>query len=135
MISCELCQHVGGIILHQDQLLRVVLVDDADYPGFCRIILSRHIKEMSDLEPSERLQVFDWLIRVEQALRTVMQPDKINLASLGNMVPHVHWHVIPRFSDDAHFPSPIWAAPRRKSSRRAPPDLAERLQTALMQNQ
>jgi diadenosine tetraphosphate (Ap4A) HIT family hydrolase len=43
-----------------------------------------------------------------------MQPDKMNLASLGNMTPHVHWHVVPRFRDDRHYPNPIWAAPRRE---------------------
>jgi diadenosine tetraphosphate (Ap4A) HIT family hydrolase len=42
-----------------------------------------------------------------------LQPDKINLASLGNMVPHLHWHVVPRWRDDSHFPAPIWAAAKR----------------------
>jgi diadenosine tetraphosphate (Ap4A) HIT family hydrolase len=42
-------------------------------------------------------------------VREVMQPDKVNLASLGNVVPHLHWHVIPRYTDDAHFPAPVWA--------------------------
>jgi len=131
MISCELCQLPGGEILHQDALLRVVLVDDPDYPGFCRIIWQRHIKEMSDLSPAERQHLFDWLIRCEQALRTTLNPDKINLASLGNMVPHLHWHVIPRFSDDTHFPSPIWAPAQRNAARANPIDLAERLKIAL----
>jgi len=131
MISCELCQLPGGEILHQDALLRVVLVDDPDYPGFCRIIWQRHIKEMSDLSPAERQNLFDWLIRCEQALRTTLNPDKINLASLGNMVPHLHWHVIPRFSDDTHFPSPIWAPAQRNAARANPIDLAERLKIAL----
>jgi diadenosine tetraphosphate (Ap4A) HIT family hydrolase len=70
-------------------------------------------------------------MRVERALRNELQPDKINLASLGNMVPHLHWHVIARFSDDAHFPSPIWAEARRPGRRVAPPGLAARLQAAL----
>ncbi len=45
-----------------------------------------------------------------------MQPDKMNVASLGNMTPHVHWHIVPRFRDDRHFPHPIWAAPQRERS-------------------
>ena len=62
---------------------------------------------------------------VERAIRRILQPVKVNLASLGNQVPHVHWHVIPRFSNDAHFPLPIWAPRQRTvseamlSSRRA----------------
>ncbi|GAB3263890.1 hypothetical protein GCM10027296_39740 [Chitinimonas naiadis] len=51
---------------------------------------------------------------VEEVLRHELQPDKINLASLGNVVPHLHWHIIPRWRDDPHFPSPIWALPVRE---------------------
>jgi diadenosine tetraphosphate (Ap4A) HIT family hydrolase len=40
----------------------------------------------------------------------------VNVASLGNVVPHVHWHVVPRFHDDSHFPSPVWCAARREAS-------------------
>jgi diadenosine tetraphosphate (Ap4A) HIT family hydrolase len=53
---------------------------------------------------------------VEAALREIAQPDKINLASLGNVVPHLHWHVIPRWADDVNFPDAIWAAPRRAAT-------------------
>lgn len=49
----------------------------------------------------------------EQALRELMLPSKINLASLGNMVAHVHWHVIARFADDKHFPGSVWSEARR----------------------
>jgi len=49
---------------------------------------------------------------VEETQQAILTPDKINLASLGNMVPHLHWHVIPRWRGDRHFPDPIWAAPR-----------------------
>jgi diadenosine tetraphosphate (Ap4A) HIT family hydrolase len=50
------------------------------------------------------------VFRVEAALRICLQPEKVNLASLGNMTPHLHWHVIPRRSGDPTFPQPIWAA-------------------------
>jgi diadenosine tetraphosphate (Ap4A) HIT family hydrolase len=52
---------------------------------------------------------------VEEAIRATMRPDKMNIASLGNMTPHVHWHVVPRFRDDRHFPTPIWASPQREA--------------------
>jgi len=52
------------------------------------------------------------VLAVERVLREQLKPDKINLASLGNVVPHLHWHVIPRWTDDSHFPDPIWAAAR-----------------------
>jgi diadenosine tetraphosphate (Ap4A) HIT family hydrolase len=69
---------------------------------------------MTDLPPSSRSAMMQMVMKVESALRQTLNPDKINLASLGNMTPHLHWHVIPRFGDDAHFPSPVWAAAQRQ---------------------
>jgi diadenosine tetraphosphate (Ap4A) HIT family hydrolase len=89
-------------------------VDEPDYPGFCRVILNRHAREMTDLAPAERDGLMAVVWAVESAVRETMQADKMNLASLGNMQPHVHWHVIARFRDDRHFPGPIWANPRRE---------------------
>ncbi len=56
---------------------------------------------------------------VEGVIRDVMQPDKINLAALGNMVPHIHWHVIPRYKDDAYFPGSVWSSRTQESSKAA----------------
>lgn len=111
--ACELCAGDGGEVLWQHHAFRVVLVDEADYPGFCRVICHAHVKEMTDLAPAQRTLLANAVWAVEAAQREVMQPEKVNLATLGNMTPHVHWHVIPRFTDDRHFPSPVWAEPRR----------------------
>jgi len=103
-------------VLWQNGLCRVVRVDEPDYPGFCRVILKRHATEMTDLDPAERDGLMAVVYAVEEAIRATMQADKMNLASLGNMTPHVHWHVIPRFRDDRHFPGPIWAPPKRDAA-------------------
>jgi diadenosine tetraphosphate (Ap4A) HIT family hydrolase len=108
-MTCELCVPQPDPVWRNDQF-SVILVDDANYPGFCRVIWHTHVKEMSDLAPVERLALMDAVNQVELAQRAVLAPDKINLASLGNVVPHLHWHVIPRFHDDAHFPNPVWAS-------------------------
>lgn len=117
--ACPLCASQSDSVLWRDDLVRVILVDDASYGGYCRVILQRHVKEMTDLAPRERAHVMEVVFAVEQALRELLRPTKINLASLGNQVPHLHWHVIPRFVDDAHFPDPIWAAARRTTTARA----------------
>jgi diadenosine tetraphosphate (Ap4A) HIT family hydrolase len=96
-------------VVYQTALLRVVLVDDANFPGFCRVIWNQHVAEMTDLAAAERDHLMCTVWQVEAAIRAVMAPHKINLAALGNMVPHLHWHVIPRYRDDTHFPAPIWA--------------------------
>jgi diadenosine tetraphosphate (Ap4A) HIT family hydrolase len=106
---CELCETTGGILLWKDEFLRIVRVEMPDYIGFCRVILQRHISEMTDLSFEERNRFMNAIWAVETALRNIYKPTKINLASLGNIVPHLHWHVIPRFSDDPHFPQPIWS--------------------------
>ncbi|POZ63271.1 HIT family protein [Chromobacterium alticapitis] len=130
-MDCELCREPAGELLYQDARLRVILANEPGYPGFCRVIWQAHAAEMTDLAPEDRAHLMDWVYRTESALRSVMKPAKINLASLGNMVPHLHWHVIPRFADDAHFPSPIWAAPRREGADHGQADLAARLRAAL----
>jgi diadenosine tetraphosphate (Ap4A) HIT family hydrolase len=120
--ACELCREDGGKVLWRDGFCRVVLVGDPDYPGFCRVILERHAPEMTDLDEAERARLMGVVFAVEAALRELLHPDKVNLASLGNVVPHVHWHVIPRFKADRHFPSPIWGTPLQASPLRAPVD-------------
>ncbi len=107
--ACELCE-LAVAPIYKDDKLSVILVDDAAYPGFCRVIWNAHVKEMSDLSGPDRMTLNDAVWHVELALRDVMAPGKVNVASLGNMTPHLHWHVIPRFADDAHFPNPVWTA-------------------------
>jgi diadenosine tetraphosphate (Ap4A) HIT family hydrolase len=118
-MRCELCELAGpreaAPTLYRDDKLSVILVDDANYPGFCRVIWNDHVKEMSDLNGAERELLNEAVYRVELALREVLAPTKVNVASLGNVVPHLHWHVIPRFADDAHFPSPVWATAVRQT--------------------
>lgn len=116
--ACPLCSPLAETVLWRNDTFRVILVDDIAYAGYCRVVLNRHVREMTDLTPIERTHFMHAVFAVEQVLRDVMQPDKINLASLGNQAPHLHWHVIPRFTDDAHFPDPIWAIARRTSGPR-----------------
>jgi diadenosine tetraphosphate (Ap4A) HIT family hydrolase len=107
-VICELCALSVEPVFRDDKL-SVILVEDPNYPGFCRVVWNDHIKEMSDLSASDRTFLMDAVWKVEQAMRAVMAPDKVNLASLGNMTPHLHWHVIPRYAGDAHFPNPVWS--------------------------
>ena len=109
MENCELCDVNTGEVIFGSARWRVLLVDDVNYPGFCRVVWNAHVKEMTDLSDSERNEFMHAVWAVEQVVRDVMVPHKINLASFGNIVPHLHWHIIPRYTDDAHFPNPVWA--------------------------
>ncbi|OZA78360.1 HIT family protein [Polynucleobacter sp. 39-46-10] len=113
MTNCVLCKEElkpeeGQLIWRGDDC-RVILVNDPDLPGFCRVIWNHHVVEMTDLTHSEREHLMSLVFAVEEAVRYVMHPDKINVAALGNMVPHIHWHVIPRYKDDAFFPGSVWS--------------------------
>jgi diadenosine tetraphosphate (Ap4A) HIT family hydrolase len=118
-VACELCESEGGELLWRDARCRVVLVDEAGYPGYCRVIWQAHVAEMSELNSEERSHLMRIVFEVEAGLREGLRPDKVNLASLGNVVPHLHWHVIPRFRDDPHFPNPIWGAHMRQPAPRS----------------
>ena len=108
MNDCDLCKPSPHQILWQDDFCRVVLLNDVDYPAYCRVELTEHIKEMTDLSSLQRANLMSIVFAVELALREVTPADKINLASLGNKTPHLHWHIIPRFSNDKHFPNSHW---------------------------
>jgi diadenosine tetraphosphate (Ap4A) HIT family hydrolase len=132
--SCQLCNSEGEDLLWQDSCCRIIRVADENYPGFCRVILQDHVREMTDLGPGRRERLMQAVFATEAALRQLMTPDKINLASLGNVVPHLHWHVVPRFTDDRHFPNPIWGDPTRMAAAHSAPDklaLSALLQQAL----
>ena len=113
MTGCELCHQPGGLPVHRSLDWRVVRVADAAFPAFYRVIWNAHRSEFSDLDAAQRRHCLEAVTVVEQALRQSLAPTKINLASLGNVVPHLHWHVIARFDWDSHFPNPVWGQPQR----------------------
>ena len=116
LVDCELCRSDGGALILANEWLRVTLVDEPSYPGYVRVIWNDHVREMSELEDIDRRRLMDTVFAVEAAQREVMAPSKVNLASLGNMTAHLHWHVIARFADDLHFPQPVWGTPQRAAN-------------------
>ena len=124
---CELCVSAGGKLLWEDSRCRVVCVDEPGYPGYCRVIWKSHIAEMTDLAEADRAHCMRIALTVESVLRELLAPDKVNLASLGNFTPHLHWHVIPRFRNDPHFPQAIWGPRQREVHAAEPVDLPDRI--------
>ena len=114
-MSCPLCVEDGGELVWRGEHLRVIRANEAGFPAFYRVVWNDHVAEFSDLSAAERAQCMDVVVAVEQALREHLSPTKVNIAALGNMVPHLHWHVIARFDWDSHFPAPVWAAAQRPS--------------------
>ena len=113
-MDCVLCHPQKENVVWKNKELRVIQVDDPLFPGYFRVIWNKHIAEMSDLTDDERQLLEKVLLPVEKVVREQMQPDKINWAQFGNMVPHLHWHIIARYRDDSHFPESIWGLKQRE---------------------
>jgi len=113
LMACPLCAQDGGELLWRGDECRIVRAPIEGYPGFLRVILNRHVSEMTDLDEAGRNRLMNAVWAAEAVLRELYRPGKVNLASFGNQVPHLHWHVIARFPDDPHFPDPSWGTPRR----------------------
>ena len=130
-MSCVLCDSDGGLVVARTPQFRVVRVVDGEeaqrFPAFYRLIWNAHVAEFSDLSDTDRHACMDAVTEIERVLRGLLAPTKVNLATLGNVVPHLHWHVIARFDWDSHFPAPVWAAAQRE----APADAAARLAVPL----
>jgi len=112
--ACELCVAEGGVPVARGARWRVVRVADTDFPAFYRVVWNAHVAEFSDLVPDDLTLCMGAVVAVERVLREQLRPAKINLASLGNVVPHLHWHVIARFDWDSRFPQPIWTSAQRR---------------------
>lgn len=135
--SCELCDGDGGTLIFRADQWRVVRVEGAEgdaYPGYCRVIWNTHIRELTDLSAADRQSFMEAVFKVEAALRKSFAPVKMNVASLGNLTPHLHWHVIPRYTDDAAFPKPVWAIDLATPSRRDTLSIAGRARAVAAEN-
>ena len=121
--DCPLCQEDGGALLWRGPHLRVIEVNDPDYPGFTRVIWNGHLAEMTSLSAHGRELLMKAVYVVEETQQAILSPDKINLASLGNMVPHLHCTPLARRPP---FPRPdLGPGPRRKGAE--PAELKARL--------
>ena len=107
--NCPLCTTDGGGLIWRGDKLRVIRAAEEGFPAFYRVVWTDHAAELSDLSATDRALCMDAVALVERVLREQLSPTKINLAALGNMVAHLHWHVIARYDWDSHFPASVWA--------------------------
>jgi len=89
----------------------LILGDAQFYRGYCVLFAKRHASEMHLLPRSEAHELLDELLAVGKALSAAVHPLKLNYECLGNLEPHVHWHVFPRYAEDPMRLAPIWLRP------------------------
>ncbi|MDO5057965.1 MAG: HIT family protein [Lautropia sp.] len=130
--GCPLCQPSAEDCLWQEPRLRIIHVhDEAGQPAYFRVIWQAHVSEMSDLSEDDRQHLWQVLTVVERGVRDFLAPVKVNLASLGNQVPHLHWHVIGRWHDDPQFPGSVWSPAQRPADSGPQQENARRVAAAL----
>ena len=79
------------------------------YRGHCVLVFDpRHVTRIDELSTAEWQAMAQDIRTTEQTLMAVFAPDHINIASIGQVVPHLHWHLIPRYTDDPRWGAPIW---------------------------
>ena len=101
------------------QLSRVLLINDSRYPWLILVPRIPNVREWLDLSSTDQALLLAEQLQVSQCLQTLLSPDKLNIATLGNIVPQLHLHIIARFETDFAWPSPVWG---RGDSVRYPPD-------------
>jgi diadenosine tetraphosphate (Ap4A) HIT family hydrolase len=130
--ACVMCDKYGrsGDELHiaDLELSRVFLHEDQFFPGYVLLVLGRHVTELYDLPAPERATLMEEVSRVAQALARVFRPVKMNYELLGNLVPHIHWHLVPRLATDPSLRSPIWTV-EHLAAPLAPAAARERIDT------
>ena len=89
-------------------LCKVLLMNDSQYPWFILVPRKPNLKESIDLDDVDQLMLMKESAKLSQLLKEVFNPDKLNVAALGNMVPQLHIHHIARFKNDAAWPAPVW---------------------------
>jgi diadenosine tetraphosphate (Ap4A) HIT family hydrolase len=125
---CDTYGRGGGPLHIADlELSRVFLHEDQFFPGYVLLVLRRHVTELYDLPSAERATLMEEVSRVAQALARVFRPVKMNYELLGNLVPHIHWHLVPRLATDPALHGPIWTV-EHQAAPLAPTAARERIE-------
>lgn len=118
---CEICRRIETIrrgehpgLIAELGRTYAVLADNHGPRGWCVLLLKRHEEHLDELVFREQIEVFHEVALVARAVRRVLSPRRINYECLGNQVPHIHWHVIPRHEDDPAPTRVVWNWPRER---------------------
>jgi diadenosine tetraphosphate (Ap4A) HIT family hydrolase len=105
-------------LLYETENLRIEK-EESEIP-WLKIFTKYPYKEMSEVPSPIKLEIYTLLDIIEKEMIAYYNPTKINIASFGNYVPHVHWHIMARFSEDSYFPEPMWGEKQRESQLKLP---------------
>ena len=105
-------------IIYQNEIIRIE-TEESEIP-WLKIFTQNPYKEMSELPHDLKYEIYELLDLIEKEMIRYYRPEKINIASFGNYVPHVHWHIMARFKEDSYFPEPMWGEKQREANLNLP---------------
>jgi len=105
-------------MIYENELV-ILEVESSEVP-WVKIFTKRKVKEFSECAPEEKSEIFRIIDIVEKSMLSYFEADKINIASFGNLLPNVHWHIMARFEGDSYFPEPMWGAQQREANLELP---------------
>lgn len=101
-------------IIYENEFIKIE-VELSEIP-WLKIFTQNPYKEFSQCDMRTRLEIFKCLDIIEKEMIEYFEPEKINIASFGNYVPHVHFHIMARFKEDSFFPEPMWGKKQRDAT-------------------
>ena len=104
--------------LWQNELLRIE-IEESEIP-WLKIFTQYPYREMSEVPADIKMEIYRLLDLIEKEMLSYYKPTKINIASFGNYLPHVHWHIMARFKEDSYFPEPMWGSRQREGKLELP---------------
>lgn len=130
--ACSLCDRVTSLqngdktfLVHEFATSLLLVGDHQTYPGYCVLVAKAHVRELHELPSGVSQQLYAELMNASQAIAMAYKPWKLNHASYGNMVPHVHWHVFPRYESDTNRFDPVWKHSESFDKNKTSPTLAK----------
>jgi diadenosine tetraphosphate (Ap4A) HIT family hydrolase len=105
-------------IIYKNDLIKIE-IENSEIP-WLKIFTIEDIKEFSQCNSQTKQEIFKYLDIIEKEMLDYFNPKKINIASFGNYLPHVHFHIMARFEEDSYFPEPMWGEKQRVANLNLP---------------
>ena len=99
------------MLVYSNNLIKIE-VEKSEIP-WLKIFTQEPYKEFSETPNDVKVEIFRVLDIIEKLMLDYFKPKKINIASFGNYIPHIHWHIMARFEEDSYFPEPMWGKKQR----------------------
>jgi diadenosine tetraphosphate (Ap4A) HIT family hydrolase len=114
-LTCSICQRISlwqsgqnHHVIHEFEHSLFIVGDHQFHRGYALLLLKDHVRELHELEPSIQVALFQELMKAGRALVDTFNPWKMNYSCYGNLDPHIHWHLFPRYDSEPDHLNQPW---------------------------